>query len=92
MTSQYSKKSFLGKSFRKLPESCPLSLPIWVNSDYFLFSSIKVIVNSTEWEITVHLHEFDESWMRYTIGRVSDIEFKFSLCHFHYVNRSVELL
>ena len=67
-------------------------LEIHFKSDNFQSSSIKIIVNSTEWEITVHLHEFDESWMRYTIGRVSDIEFKFSLCHFHYVNRSVELL
>ena len=22
-------------------------------------------MNSTEWEITVHLHDFDEFWMRY---------------------------
>ena len=48
-------------------------LEIHFRWDYFLLSSIKVIVNSTEWEITVHLHEFDESWMRYAIGRVPDI-------------------
>ena len=34
---------------------------------------LKVIVNLTEWEITLHLNEFDESWMRYQLGRVSDI-------------------
>ena len=30
-------------------------------------------MNSTEWEITVHLHDFDEFWMRYAAGRSSDI-------------------
>ena len=30
---------------------------------------IKVIVNSTEWEITIHLHDFDEFWMSYATGR-----------------------
>ena len=37
-------------------------------------ATIKVIVNSPEWEITLHLHEFDESWMRYALGRGSDTE------------------
>ena len=32
---------------------------------------LKVILNSTEWEITLHLHDFDESWMRYDLGRCS---------------------
>ena len=35
---------------------------------------IKVIVNSTEWEITLHLHEFRQSWMRYALGRGSDMK------------------
>ena len=39
-----------------------------------LNSDIKVIVNSQEWEITLHLHEFDESWMRYALGIGSDTE------------------
>ena len=33
--------------------------------------SIKVILNSTEWEVTLHLEDFDESWMRYVLGRGS---------------------
>ena len=32
---------------------------------------IKIILNSTEWEITLHLYEFDDSWMRYAKGRRS---------------------
>ena len=64
---------FLAKISGKSPRSSPKSFPTWVKSDNFLSSSIKVIVNSTEWEITVHLHEFDESWMHYAIGRVSDM-------------------
>ena len=32
-------------------------------------------MNSTEWEITLHLHDFDEFWMRYTSGKSSDIVF-----------------
>ena len=35
---------------------------------------IKVIVNSAEWEITLHLHEFRQSWMRYALGRGSDMK------------------
>ena len=35
---------------------------------------IKVILNSTEWEITVHLHDFDEFWQSYASGKGSDIE------------------
>ena len=31
---------------------------------------IKVIVNSTEWEITIHSHDFEEFWMSYATGRV----------------------
>ena len=31
------------------------------------------MLNSTEWEITIHVHEFDESWMRYALGRRSDL-------------------
>ena len=30
-------------------------------------------MNSTEWEITIHLQEFDESWIRDASGRGSDI-------------------
>ena len=30
-------------------------------------------MNSTEWEITVHLNDFDEIWMRYATGMGSDI-------------------
>ena len=26
-------------------------------------------MNSTEWEITIHLHDFDEFWMSYATGR-----------------------
>ena len=46
-------------------------LEIHFKSDNFQSSFIKIIVNSTEWEMTINLHEFDESWMRYAIGRVS---------------------
>ena len=35
-------------------------------------SKVKVIVNAPEWEITLYLHEFDELWMRYTLGREPD--------------------
>ena len=42
------------------------------NFESHLNSEIKVIVNSPEWEITLLLHEFDESWMRYALGRGSD--------------------
>ena len=41
-------------------------------------------MNSTEWEITIYLHDFDESWMRYGLGRGSDIknsELSFSRYH-----------
>ena len=31
-------------------------------------------MNSTEWEITLHLHDFDESWMRYASGNGSESE------------------
>ena len=30
-------------------------------------------MNSIEWEITLHLHDFDESWKRYEVGKGSDI-------------------
>ena len=30
-------------------------------------------MNSTEWNITLHLNAFDESWMRYELGRGSDL-------------------
>ena len=43
------------------------------NKKDFQSYPIKVIVNSTEWEITVHLHDFDEFWMRYATGMGSDI-------------------
>ena len=49
-------------------------LEIYFKSDNFQSSSLKIIVNSTEWEITVDMHEFDESWMRYEVGRVLDIK------------------
>ena len=42
------------------------------NFESHLNSEIKVIVNSPEWEITLLLHEFDESWMRYALGRGSE--------------------
>ena len=29
-------------------------------------------MNSTEWEITLHLHDYDEFWMHYATGRGSD--------------------
>ena len=32
---------------------------------------IKIILNSTEWEITLHLYEFDDLWMRYAKGKRS---------------------
>ena len=38
------------------------------------YGFFKVIVDSPEWEITLLLHEFDESWMRYAIGKGSDTE------------------
>ena len=31
-------------------------------------------MNSTEWEITIYFHDFEESWMRYGLGRGSDIK------------------
>ena len=30
-------------------------------------------MNSTEWEMTLHLHDFDEFWMRYAAGKGLDI-------------------
>ena len=45
-------------------------------NDYFESQSnnkIKIILNSTEWNITLHLHDFDQSWMRYALGKGSDI-------------------
>ena len=38
-------------------------------------------MNSTEWEITLHLHDFDEFWMRYAIGRGFDIVIFISAVH-----------
>ena len=38
----------------------------------FQSSPIQVILNSTEWEITVHLYDFDEFWMSYATGKGSD--------------------
>ena len=32
-------------------------------------------MNSTEWEITLYLHEFDEFWMRYASGRDSNMNY-----------------
>ena len=63
-------------STTKMPRS-----EIHFKIDNFQASSFKVIVNSTEWEMTIDMHEFDESWMRYVVGRVLDInnpEFMFS--------------
>ena len=31
----------------------------------------KVIVNSTEWEMSLEFHEFDQPWMRYALGKDS---------------------
>ena len=42
---------------------------------------IQVIVNSTEWEITLNLHDFDEFWMRNAIGRGFDIVIFISAVH-----------
>ena len=53
------------------------------------------MVNSTEWKITVHLDEFDESWMRYSLGRGSDkiiLNTHFPSCHIYFAETSVELL
>ena len=30
-------------------------------------------MNSTEWEIKLHFHDFDEFWKYYTLGKGSDI-------------------
>ena len=52
--------------------------------DFLLYFFIKVILNSTEWEITVHMQEFDEFWMRYASGRGSSIlvlNLQFSISH-----------
>ena len=43
------------------------------DKEFSLFKLTKVILNSTEWEITIYLHDFDELWMRYGLGRSSDI-------------------
>ena len=52
-------------------------------------SETKVIVNSPEWEITLHLHEFDESWMRYILGRSSDRIIMISnFLRFHFLMRT----
>ena len=62
-------------------------------NDYFESQSnnkIKIILNSTEWNITLHLHDFDQSWMRYALGKGSDIiilDTHFSGCHIHYLKK-----
>ena len=33
--------------------------------------NFKVIVNSTEWEMILEFHEFDQPWMRYALGKDS---------------------
>ena len=36
---------------------------------YYKSHPIKVFMSSTEWEITLHLHDFDEFWKRYALGK-----------------------
>ena len=51
-------------------------------------------MNSPEWEITLYLHEFDESWMRYALGKGSDKSIRkllFPRFHIQYAEKSVEL-
>ena len=31
-------------------------------------------MNSTEWEIALHLQDFDEFWMQYALGKGSDMK------------------
>ena len=35
---------------------------------FLMYWKIKVIVNSTEWEMTLDFHGFDQPWMRYALG------------------------
>ena len=72
---------FIPKIFQRtdtifLPSMIKIRRLVNINDNFesHLNSEIKVIVNSPEWEITLHLHEFDESWMRYALGRGSDTE------------------
>ena len=56
-------------------------------------------MDSPEWEITLYLHEFDESWMRYALGRGSDqiirkslfIKISNSICRILFAEKSVKL-
>ena len=48
-------------------------------------------MNSTEWEITLYMHDFDESWMRYGLGRGSDIKIlksRFQISHTDFFRES----
>ena len=40
----------------------------------------KAIVNTTEWELTLDLHEFDEPWMRFAKGMGCKRAFSFMKC------------
>ena len=37
----------------------------------FKTAKFKAIVNSTEWEMILEFHEFDQPWMRYALGKDS---------------------
>ena len=41
--------------------------------------NFKAIVNTTEWELTLDLHEFDEPWMRFAKGTVYKRAFSFMI-------------
>ena len=38
-------------------------------------------MNSTEWELTLNLNDFDEFWMSYTSGKGSDVVDIFKISH-----------
>ena len=60
VTSQYSKTIFLEKNSGKSPESCPESLPIWVDSALFLHY------------ITIHSQYFTTFGARFFVHYVND--------------------
>ena len=41
----------------------------------------KAIMNTTEWELTLDLHEFDEPWMRFAQGFGCKRAISWAICH-----------
>ena len=90
------------KHFRRIPRiiagrllirlNCLGRFTVGSNQTVSIFKLSKVILNSTEWEITINLHAFDESWMRYALGWDSLRTILKSHCwkfHIHYVKQSL---